>query len=91
MSDSEFLKPPFGFFEGQFVLAGVDLRNQFVLADVEFGAAHGKAGAHELDFVLALENLQFDLTFPEVLSGDLDVEKRVFKKYAALGIIKLGD
>ena len=82
---------PLGFFQGELVLARVDIRQQFVALDFQFRPPHLEVGLDDLDLVLALANLQLGLGLLEVLLNLLHCQQAVFQSRHALGVVQLED
>ena len=87
----ELLLAPPGFLEGEFVLARVNIRQQLVALDLQFRSPHLEIRLDDLDFVLALADLQFGFGLLEVLLNLLHRQQAVFQRCHALGVVQFED
>ena len=80
-----------GLLEREFVLAGVDRRQQLVALDLEFRSPHLEVRLDDFHLVLALADFQLGFGLDQVLFDLLDREQAVLERGHALGVVEFED
>ncbi len=76
----ELLLPSDRFLQGEFVLTGVDRRQELVALDLQFGPAYLEVRLDDFHLVLALADFQFRFGLLEVLLDLLNSQQAVLER-----------